>query len=610
MPEHIVEKIAQSTDVVRLIGRYTNLEKRGKQYVGLCPFHNEKTPSFSVDPDRGLYYCFGCKEGGNVFTFLKEMEGLEFYEALTQLAREAGIDISRYGDETGPTADRERSLRGIVELAAKFYEKCLQKAGGSETARQYLENRQISEESVQQWRVGFAPDGWEHILKLGKRRDIPPETLEEAGLVKPRKNSGGYYDRFRNRLIFPVRDRNHMPIGFGARALDDEDQPKYLNSPEGPLFNKRRCFYGFCEARDAIRSSGTAIIVEGYTDVIMAHQFGIDSAMAVLGTALTEYHARTLSNLCDTVVLVFDADEAGQKSADRSIEVLLAEDIEPQVAGLEEGMDPCDYLLSNGADAFRSRVEASENYLEFRFRRASERYDLETVNGRSQAFDELLQIPAAVNNGAKRDMLVREIAQELGVTTESAFDYLERTMKHRTARDSRATSPPSDEDSVSPSTMSAARSLPGELAGLLLNHPSLQKKAVEDIDLNMLQKGRDRRLLEKLFQSLRSSGSTPGDEFVNRLNDSELISLATRRLTEEQGRTRAIDTASAQDRYQEYIECLEKLQLRRQRLEMLKMVPEEERTAQEEEDEMLRRYEKMRREEDRDTYRIKPGKDS
>ncbi|MFW6457597.1 MAG: DNA primase, partial [Planctomycetota bacterium] len=212
IPEHVVQQIARSADIVRLIGRYTRLKKRGKSYVGLCPFHKEKTPSFTVDPKEGLYYCFGCKEGGNVFTFLKEVEGLEFYEALQHLAREAGIDLRQYGNDDDPSREIRQDLRGVLELVATFYQKCLEKARGSDQAREYLKKRKINEESIERWRLGYSPDGWEHVLNLAHRRNIPPDMLEKAGLVKPRDNAQGHYDRFRNRLMFPVRDRNHAPI--------------------------------------------------------------------------------------------------------------------------------------------------------------------------------------------------------------------------------------------------------------------------------------------------------------------------------------------------------------------------------------------------------------
>ena len=606
VPEHVVQQIVRATDAVRLIGRYTKLQQRGQRYVGLCPFHKEKTPSFSVDPEQGLYYCFGCKEGGNVFTFLKKVEGLEFYEALQQLAREAGIDISQYRSSSGPDRHQRQNLRSVLELAASFYEKCLQKAGGSETAREYLAGRQISEESIERWRLGYAPDGWEHVLNLGRRRGISPNAMEDAGLVKPRSKGEGYYDRFRNRLMFPVRDRNHSTIGFGARALSEEDQPKYLNSPEGPLFNKRRCFYGFCEAREAIRTDKTAVIMEGYTDVIMAHQFGITSAIAVLGTSLTAHHARTLSNLCDRVILVFDADEAGQKSTARSIEVLLSEDLEPQVARLEAGEDPCEFLLEHGAGEFQARLEESENFLEFRLRRASEEYDMNTVNGRTQAFDDLLEVAMAVDHEAKRDMLVREIASELGVTEQSAFAYLEKHWSERSGNSPAKMTP----DPAATERLSADASLPGELLGFLLAHTVLQQNAAEELELEWLQEGPDRRLLNLLLKEYEQDGPVSGGDFINGLDDPELIALATRRLEEERGRGRAIARASAEQRYGGYKQCLRQRKLQHEKRSILRPVEGKGQGAPEDEDERLRHYFEMRREEDKQSSRLNPRKES
>ncbi|MHC4789738.1 MAG: DNA primase, partial [Planctomycetota bacterium] len=327
VPEHVIQQIIRSVDFVRLASRYCDLKKKGKSYWGLCPFHKEKTPSFSVDPENGLYYCFGCKEGGK-----------------GEMAR----------------------LREVNELATSFYEKCLEKGRGCQAAQDYLKQRRISADSVQLWRIGYAPEGWDHFLKCALGRSFEPELLVKAGLALERTGAPGHYDRFRNRLMFPIADGAGRTIGFGARALTPEDEPKYLNSPETPLFNKGRCFFGLSQAREAIRSGKSAVVLEGYTDVIMAHQCEVRETIAVLGTALTEEHARTLGRLCERVVLVFDADEAGRKSAMRSVEVLLNEEMEIRVAGLPAGEDPCDYVLAHGGEAFRRLLAESHGFFEFR----------------------------------------------------------------------------------------------------------------------------------------------------------------------------------------------------------------------------------------------------
>ena len=625
VPEHVIQQVARSANIIAIVSRHTNLKQRGKKFWGLCPFHKEKTPSFSVDPEQGLFYCFGCKEGGNVFTFLNKTQGLDFYDALQQLAREAGIDLSHYEGRGGPARDKLDRLRELCELAASFYAKCLEKAKGSDVPRQYLKKRQISDESVARWLLGYAPDGWEHLLEFARRRSIKPHDMEEAGLIVPRSGAEGYYDRFRNRLMFPVRNRQGKIIGFGARALSDEDKPKYLNSPEGPLFTKGECFYGFCEAREAVRSSKTAVIVEGYTDVIMAHQFGVEHVMGVLGTALTESHARTLASLCERVVLVFDADEAGDKSATRSIELLLAEDLEVRVGTLDAGLDPCDFLLARGAEAFRERLEGSEDFFQFRLRRARELHDTTTVNGRAKAFQEVASLALRVRNEAKRDMLIRTIAGELGVAERSAWAYMERTWGRPTSRGSAASAAEPSDSKRHAKLYDEAVAL--QLVGLLLTNPDLQKRAVSELEIGHLQDCAEKKLLERLLASCKRRGQQTVADFAGGLDDPELGALVAAAVTEEEKHAKAASEHSAQEVYEGCRADLEERRrrrelddLRRQLLSPANAAAAPTATASEQgasskgeskhEDALLRDLEQKQKERDKKASRINPAKRS
>ncbi len=616
VPEHIIRQIAASSDIIGLISRYCKLQQRGKKFWALCPFHTEKTPSFSVDPEQGLYYCFGCKEGGNVFTFLKKVEGLEFYDALQMLAREAGVDLSQYQAEPGPSRQELDQLLQANELAATFYSRCLQKAKGSERARDYLKQRRISEESVARWRIGYAPEGWEHFLDCARGRGLKPSVLEAAGLVVARQGAEGYYDRFRDRLMFPVRDRNGRVIGFGARALSDQEgEVKYLNSPEGPLFSKGRCFYGFCEAREAVRASQTAVIVEGYTDVIMAHQFGVEPVMAVLGTALTEHHARTLAALCERIVLVFDADEAGQKSASRSIEVLLAQDLDVRVATLEAGQDPCDFLLAHGADAFRERLQGSEDFLAFRLRLARKAYDVATVSGRSKVFDDLAELALKVNNEARRDMLIRQIAGELGIAERSAWAYLERVWSRQ-----RAVAGPGAPGPAEDGRLSADEAVLCELLGLLLVNADLQQRACGEMEADVLRECPGWELVEKLLERCRAEGVVTAGEFIHALDDPQAIARASQAVAEEERRREVVTTHTPAQRYEALCDYLEERLTEKRKQELLHTVagggaPVTSTTTQgpsrevRDEDEQLRIYQELRRSQDRKAARLNPRKE-
>ncbi len=552
VPEHVVQQIARRADFVRLAGRYLDLTKRGKSYVALCPFHNEKTPSFSLDPDDGLYYCFGCKEGGNVFTFLQKMEGITFGEALRQLAAEAGVDLSEYADEGGPSAGEMGRLRQALELATAFYQKCLEKARGSQAVRDYLAERQIEQDSIARWRLGYAPDGWENLLKCATGRGFEPEELVRAGLVRAREGAPGHYDRFRNRLIFPIADSAGRTVGFGARALSEDDEPKYRNSPETPLFSKGRCFFGLDQARAPIRSSGRAVVLEGYTDVIMAHQAGISECVAVLGTALTEDHARTLSRLCDDAVLVFDADEAGQLSAARSIELLLNEEMEVRVAQLPAGSDPCDYIVEHGAEAFRQRLEESLGFFEFRLELARRHHDTDTIEGRTAAFREVAELAAGLRDAAQRDMVVRWLADELSISPRAVWQHLQRRTHSAPPRGADAA-----EQAQRPARLSANAALPGELLGLLLAHPALLEEAGERLEAEMLADVPAREVLARLLEQQMESDQDVS-RFLGSLAEPELASTASRALAEERERERRISQATAADRLEGYLRYLER----------------------------------------------------
>jgi len=546
LPEHLVQEIVRRADVARIVGRYCELTRKGSRYWACCPFHKEKTPSFSLDADSGLFYCFGCKEGGNIFQFLQKVDGLTFAEALGKLADEVGMDLSAYAGRSSSDRGELGRLRELNELATSFYQKCLEKSAGAARARDYLCERHISPESTATWRLGYAPDGWEHFLKCATGRGYDAPVVEKGGLAVPRKGAPGCYDRFRNRLMFPIADPAGRTIGFGARTLQDDEQPKYLNTPETPLFSKGRCFFGLSQAKEAIRSGGTAVVLEGYTDVIMAHQAGIREAIAVLGTALSPEHAGRIGRLCKRAVLVFDADEAGRRSTSRSIEILLNEDIEIRVAQLPPGQDPCEFIVENGGDAFRKRIEASTGFFEFRLDLARMTHDTGTIEGRAAAFDELADLALAVPDEARRDMIVRWIAGELGIRERKAWAAL----------DGRRSPLRADHGEQGPVTeaagLSAESGLPAELLGMLLVHPDWMPRAFATLDVALLRDGPEKVLLERLLGQANTKREFDVGAFLNALTDPELAAAAARAQAEERGRKQDVDEKLLEKRLDSY----------------------------------------------------------
>lgn len=346
------EEIRDRIDIVDLVSQYVRLERAGKNFKGLCPFHNEKTPSFHVSPALNRFHCFGCGASGDVFTFLMRIEGLSFREAMRRLAEQAGIELR---DEALPqeTPDERDQLRKLVYAANFFYRQCLTR---TPHAQQYLEQRRLTRETIQVFELGYAPDGWDYLLRFLQRHHFSLEAAEQAGLLKARDDGSGYYDRFRNRITFPIHDASGRVVAFGARTMGDEE-PKYLNSPETPLFEKRNTLYGWHLARGDILRQKAALIVEGYLDCMMLHQHGFKHTVATLGTAFTEEHATRLKRLVERVYLLFDSDAAGVRATLRAGEVLTQAGIPVLVVRLPQGEDPDSLLRTQGTPALQNALE-------------------------------------------------------------------------------------------------------------------------------------------------------------------------------------------------------------------------------------------------------------
>ena len=425
----VLDDIRAAVDIVEMIGRFVNLRKAGANWKGLCPFHGEKTPSFMVNPKKGIFHCFGCGVGGDVFGFLMRQDRLSFPEAVRALAKTAGVTLPEERG-TGADAGREELLRAM-ELAARFYAETLWKPT-SARAQKYLAERGIDPEVARRFDLGYAPEGWETLLTVLKAENVAEETLITAGLAVARENRSGIYDRFRGRLLFPIRDLQGRVVALGGRAFGDE-QPKYLNSPETPLYTKGNLLYAADLARETIRTRNRALIVEGYVDCLMAHQHGFTETVAALGTAFTPAQLSVLRRYCDEVVTFFDADAAGQKAAERAQELLEPTTggfawavnrsgsferggaLRVKVALLPPGHDPDTFLRTNGSDAFAERIAAARSLLSYALARTIG--DAETVSprGRTNAFARVALMLSKVSDAEEAAALSREAAARLGV---------------------------------------------------------------------------------------------------------------------------------------------------------------------------------------------------
>jgi DNA primase len=428
IPEDKISEIKNAADIVDIVSEAVLLKKTGKNYVGLCPFHAEKTPSFTVSTDKQIFYCFGCGTGGNVFSFLMKQEGLSFPEAVRRLARRYSIDIpdKALSPEQKRQINERENLLGINREAMVFFNQVLLKGGVGRRAKNYLDQRGISDQTIDDFKLGYAPDGWDNLLNFFSKKRVVPATVEKVGLVVARKNKSGYYDRFRNRIIFPIFDGNRQVVGFGGRVLDDS-LPKYLNSPETPVYNKSRSLYGIHRAKDKCRATGTVFIVEGYLDLLALHQHGIENCVATLGTALTAQQVRILSRFASRIVLVYDSDEAGLRSAVRCIETFWQEHVDfrrqdvfreekadTHIMVLPSGHDPDSYVFEYGPEAFLEAASKAPGIITFLMDCAIRKNGLST-EGKIRIIADMQAPLAAINDSVARALYIKQVAERIGI---------------------------------------------------------------------------------------------------------------------------------------------------------------------------------------------------
>ncbi|MDY6825166.1 MAG: DNA primase [Thermodesulfobacteriota bacterium] len=421
IPDDKIADIKNAADIVDIISEAVLLKKSGRNYLGLCPFHSEKTPSFTVSPDKQIFHCFGCGEGGNVFNFLMKHQGLSFPEAVKLLARRCGIDLPspRRTPAQKKAISEKETLLEVNRQAAQFFRDQFNGTGG-EAARQYLTKRGFSEAVIETFQIGYAPDQWEGLTGFFKGKKVSLEAAEKAGLIIPGKR-GGYYDRFRGRIIFPITDVAGRIIGFGGRVLDDS-LPKYLNSPETPLYNKRRTLYGLGWTKQACRRSEKIYITEGYTDLLALYKAGIKNVVATLGTSLTDEHVRLLKGYAAKAILVFDSDEAGVKAARRSIDVFNREKgVDPFILVLPEGHDPDSYMRGHGADAFEERAGNAYSAIAFLIESAISTHGL-SVEGKVKVVGDMSEPLSALDDPLARSLYVKELAERIGVSEAAVMD--------------------------------------------------------------------------------------------------------------------------------------------------------------------------------------------
>lgn len=421
--EDLIEEIRMKNDIVDVISGYVKLQRKGSSYFGLCPFHNEKSPSFSVSPSKQMYYCFGCGAGGNVFTFLMEYENFTFVEALRVLAERAGVELPQleYSKEAKAQADLKATLLEVNKLAAKYYYYQLRREGGV-TAMAYLKGRELSDETINQFGLGYSDKFSDDLYRYLKSKNYSDEILRESGLFNVDERRG-MYDKFWNRVIFPIMDVNNRVIGFGGRVMGDA-KPKYLNSPETKIFDKSRNLYGLNLAR--ISRKKNLIICEGYMDVIAMHQAGFNNAVASLGTALTSQQASLLKRYTDEVLIIYDSDEAGTKAALRAIPMLKTAGLSTKVINLKPYKDPDEFIKNLGKEAFQERLEHGMNSFLFELKALEGNYDMEDPQGKTDFYKETARKLLRFEDELERGNYIQAVAATYGISTEDLRKMVNR----------------------------------------------------------------------------------------------------------------------------------------------------------------------------------------
>jgi len=410
-----LERVKQTADIVEVISAHTDLRRQGARWVGLCPFHEERTPSFSVDAQDKLYHCFGCGVGGDVIKFVEEKEGLGFADAVELLADRYGVELEREREDPRAEARRQhrRRLEELLDRTATFYAGYLWDSEEAGKAREYLAGRGLGEEALRAFGVGYAPSAWDTVLVRGQRAGFSVDELRGVGLAQ-RGRGGGEYDRFRERIMFPIRDRRGRTLGFGGRAMRSDQGAKYVNTAETDFFHKSKILYGIDRAKQAIAKAGRAVVVEGYTDVLALHQAGVEEAVGVMGTAITEEQVATLSGMVEEVVLALDADSAGQEAMLRAQRVAAGRKMRIRVAAMPAGEDPAEMMAEEGgAERFRALVEGAVEIAAFQVGLVLDRTDVASPAERDRALNEVAPILAGMGETVSRDDLVRRVAEQL-----------------------------------------------------------------------------------------------------------------------------------------------------------------------------------------------------
>lgn len=604
IPENIIEEIRQQTDLLELVGEYLNLERRGKNMIGLCPFHSEKTPSFTVSPEKQLFHCFGCGASGNAFSFIMQMDNLTFPEAARLLAGRSGIKIPENKGYSSAEEDLKTRIFKLNQMAAKFYAYHLNNSNVGEKALQYLYQRGITPQAIEEFMVGCAPAEWSGFFSFAREKGVAAELLVQAGLVSPGRDKG-YYDRFRDRIIFPIFDISGKIAGFGGRLLQGNGgkAPKYLNSPETPVFSKSFILYGMNIAREWIRREKTAIIMEGYTDVITAYQAGIKNVVASLGTSLTSNQARSLRSQTESAVTAYDSDSAGQAATWRGLSILQSTGCLVHVAELPEGSDPDDFIREKGVEAFLKVLRQATPLMEYRLAQLKRNYDLSEPGKRREYLEELMDILMAAVNPIEQNYYLKKAAEELEVDE----DTLRGELKKRRSKGNRYQQAGKKEISENQQRINIK---PAEkiLISLMLQSKELAKLSRNQLQLDYIYDEQVRQIINTILEQTKAEKAVTAEKILDYFEDPKIKNIITEAVTDPS--LQDLPPQTAKRMTEDCINQLYAVWAQRKQKELQKRLQELEQQGSEEEIEaLLREHQHLLKKKESNPYQLEKGGD-
>jgi len=519
----LLEEIRNRCDIVDIISDYVHLKPAGKGFKGLCPFHGEKTPSFMVSPEKQLFHCFGCGEGGNVFNFLMKYEKISFFEAVKMLAKKSGVSLPVDEEKENILNKQKERLYKLNNLTANYYRECLFKSNQGKKIINYLKKRGINDTSVEKYRLGYAPYGWDALTNFLKKKGYSYEELIKARIINKSKIEGKYIDYFRDRIIFPIFNLSGRVIGFGGRVLDDS-LPKYINSPETLVYNKGSNLYSLNFAREDIRKKDFLIIVEGYTDVLITQQNGFNNVAASLGTALTTKQIDLIKRFTDTVLIAYDADSAGNMATLRSLDLLVKAGLDVKVIDLPQGYDPADFLIKKGRTPFQNLIDGSLSLIDYKLKLLYSKYSIKTIEGKVKVVKGILPTLSVIGNEVELRAQTKKISEELKLSEEAILIELKRYK--RGAKDS-------SHNFIKLNSESGNIKAEKILIGCMLENEQIARDILKKLKAEDFSVLLHRQIVEAIEKNIKDAKMIDSQKVIDCLNNDEAAKLISNILMEE-----------------------------------------------------------------------------